>query len=150
MTLLTVKGPILKLCGSYNMIIASIPLPYHLRPSILSLSRWIDSERFILFSDDMNIHVIKWNPFIPQGIGLWRKSLIVCSVDSLNALSYDMVEGGSIAAALYPNYLSIQQNGTRYLFLIYIITVVLVFVLQVKFQSFLFSSMTKAVKDTCL
>lgn len=74
----------------------------------------------------------------------------MCSVDSLNALSYDMVEGGSIAAALYPNYLSIQQNGTRYLFLIYIITVVLVFVLQVKFQSFLFSSMTKAVKDTCL
>lgn len=52
------------------MIIASIPLQYHLRPSILSLSRWIDSERFILFSDDMNIHVIKWNPFIPEGFEL--------------------------------------------------------------------------------
>lgn len=59
-----------KLYGSYNMIIASIPLQYHLRPSILSLSRWIDSERFILFSDDMNIHVIKWNPFIPEGFEL--------------------------------------------------------------------------------
>lgn len=74
----------------------------------------------------------------------------MCSIDTLNALSYDMAEGGSIAAALYPNYLSIQHNGTRYLSHIPVLTVVLAFVLQVKFQSSLFSSMTKAVMDTCL
>ena len=103
------------------MHIASIPLPCCLKPSILNLTKAIDSSHLVIAEDGKTINIVHANLFSGESMYFWKIFSIASISSTIHGLDYDVIPYTTISIVLLDKCLLVQEKEKEWVFVIYFI-----------------------------